>query len=71
MIAYQQQELRATGPEALAQWRELAERAGYPTVNRAAGGFNVRSDACHDGGKDVTGVWVTLNAQGLSESLLR
>ena len=64
MIAYQQQELRATGPEALAQWRELAERAGYPTVNRAAGGFNVRSDACHDGGKDVTGVWVTLNAQG-------
>ena len=64
MIAYQQQELRATGPEALAQWRELSERAGYPTVNRAAGGFNVRSDACHDGGKDVTGVWVTLNAQG-------
>ena len=52
------------GDDALNQWRDAAERAGYRTRDRAQGGFCVESRACHEGGKDPTGVWVVLSANG-------
>ena len=56
------------GPAALDYWREVAELAMYPTRDRSGGGFTVRSDACHDGGDNAYGVWVTSSAKGYPQA---
>ena len=45
----------------ITDWRDAAERCGFPTKQRAGGGFNVRSDVCHPGGDNPQGVWVALS----------